>query len=305
MPRSRPVTSRRAAWTLLEVLFVVVLTFIMLGVVFAWFQTGTKSVVTTTDHAQARADAISMLEIIQKDLDRLVIDDMMTEEQKVEGMDFPSVFTPIKIVNLEVADPDSDAPPQSGSFAFFAFHHRRFYQSQGRMELVGHFIEYQVKKIDGDNNGVDLLRNGEPINPAPLEGIGFKTISPEHARKLGISPMHCFQALIYPRRQWDQQANKRRRMKPIKKLFHLKGVESQYACLLSLKRAGAPYAGLDKVPEPPEAGSPLLDKYGLYDVPMDWIRPVGLVNLGPPNTRNKVAYTMFDDATVNKHEDLP
>jgi hypothetical protein len=282
-----------------------------MGIMFTFMQAGTKSVVTTSDHAQAREDAIKILNVIQRDLDRLVIDDMITKDNEIEGEEFPSVFNPIRIINLEVTDAtENDAPPQSGSFGFFAFHHRRFYESEGRMELAGQFIEYQVKPaVDEDGNtieGVDLHRNGKPINPSPLEGIGFKVLSQEKAQAMGVSQYHAFEALIYPRRQFDQKANKIRRMKPIKKLFHLKGVESQYACLLSLKRADAPYVGLDRVPEPNEDPGSLMAQYGLYDVPMDWIRPVGLVNLGPAGTKNEVGLnTIFDDETVNQHENLP
>lgn len=281
----------RRGWTLLEVLFVIVLMFIMLGVVFSWFQAGTKSVVTTTDHAQAREDAITVLSVIQKDLDRLVIDDMITSDNVVENFeDFPSVFKPIRIFNA----------PQAGKFAFFAFHHRRFFKSEARMELVGHFIEYKVVKLPPDANGnpqgVDLLRNDKVINPAPLEDVIFQPIDKVKAGQIGLSPFHAFEVEIHPRRQWDQRANQIRKIPPIRQLFHLKGIESQYACLLSLKRANAPYSGLEQVKElPPE--SEIFQKYNLYDVPMDWIRPVGLISIDPN--------TLFDDATVNQHEDLP
>jgi type II secretory pathway pseudopilin PulG len=311
-------SSRREGFSLLEVLFAATLLFVMLAGVFTWFQAGTMSVVTTTDHAQARADAIQVLNVIQNDLDRLVIDDMIGAGLKIEDMDagnFPNVYRPMRIIDLEIdpnkKDQDVTAVPTSGSFAFFAFHHRRYYKDEERMELAGHFIEYQVKKIPDDPKhagvlmGVNLLRNGYIINPAPLLGVGIRFLDKVKAEELGLSPYHSFEVIIWPRRQADVGANKTRRMPPIKKRFQLKGVESQYACLLSLKRSNAPpgYTGLNDIPEPPTGEmESVYQNYQLYEVPMDWLRPNGLVNLGLPGEHDKVSFTVFKDETVGLNE---
>ena len=273
---------RRRAFTLLETLFAIVLTLIIMGGVMAFFQTGTRSVVVATDHAQARDDALVMFHAIAQDLDRIIIAD------DYDATSFPNVVEPILI----------DDAPRGSKFLFYGFHHREFDWSQRKMTLHGNLIEYRVVPVDpGDPSaGVDLYRNDEdvPLNPNPLSDVRFERIPDDEAADLGISPFHAVRVRILPRGVWDTKNEKLAAYNAQTRLFHLKGIESQFAVLLSLKESGAgPYYRILSdprlvVPERLE----VYRQYNLDQVPLDWLRPQGLVKLNPE---------YFDYETADEH----
>lgn len=268
---------RRRGLTALELLFASVLSLVVFGVTMAMMHTGTKGVVSVTDHAQAREEAIRILDRIERDLDRIVVGDAY------DRTTFPNVVEPVLL----------DDRPQASKFMFYALHHREFRQAERRMNLIGQVIEYKV--IARDGGGVDLLRNDERVNRDPLEDVRVELIDPDEAGQLGISPFHAFHVVIYPRGAWDARNEGLKTRNPQRRLFHLRGIESQYACLLSLKRAGAPYPILALLPDPPPR-SQLYQQYSLDRVPMDWMRPTGLITLDPE---------FFDEETVGQNLELP
>lgn len=278
-PRAcEPERGTRRGATLLEVLFAIVLMMIVMGGATAFFHSGTRSVVTSTDHAQAREDAMKVLERVGQDLDRLIVSD------SPDQVTFPSVLEPLLIA----AD-----QPQASKFMFYGFHHREYDRSTREMKLIGMLIEYKVvKRPDG---GVDLLRNDEPINPSPLSDVRIRSIPEEEAATLNISARHAFKITVHPRGTWNTRNQALAEHNPQTRLFHLSGIESQYSCLLSLKESGAPYpypilAALPPPPPRPEAYA----QYGL-SVPLDWMQPLGLV---------KLEEAFFDDATAGENKDF-
>lgn len=272
MPIPRPSTDgggRREAFTLLEILFVLILMLVILGGLLNLFQVGSRSVVVTTDHAVARDEAISILHAIAQDLDRIIIAD------DFDRTTFPNVIEPILIKDS----------PQSSSFMFYAFHHRIYHWEDHRMELVGQRIEYQVRPtVPGKpEEGVDLWRNDEdtPINRIPLTDVLFERLPDEEAEQLSVSPFHAVRVVVKPRGFWDKKNDRLAEFHPQTRLFHLKGVESQFAVLLSLKEAGAgPYY---KILSDPRLKVPerlaVYSTYKLDQVPLDWLRPRGIVTL--------------------------
>jgi len=278
MRSAEPARARRA-FTALEVLIAAVLMSVVLLGGLGMFGTGSRGMTRTAAHASARDDALRIMNRFGRDLDRLVVGDDFDTGR------YPSVVDPLKY--------EDDGAAQT--LEFYAYHHRRFHLEERRMELVGHRIRYQVRpRTRGE--GVDLLRNGEAVNRMPLHSVSFHFLDREQAGQLGVSPEHAVELVLRPwmadRRAGAALAEGHAQAR----LFHLRNVESQYACLLSLKRAGAPYPILAMVPDPPKAAS-VQREYDLDQVPLDWLRPLGLVAI-----ERGVA---FDDATENQHEEVP
>jgi len=276
--------ARRRAFTLLEMLFVVILSAIILAGLMSVFQVGSRGVVVATDHAMARDEALSVLHCIGQDLDRLIIADDFDRET------FPNVVEPILIADAE----------RASSFMFYGFHHRVFHHGEKRMELVGNRIEYQVRARDpaDPSMGVDLYRNDEdvPINSLALADVRFEKISEDEAAELSVSPYHAVRVTVRPLGAWNRKNEALTEFHPQTRLFHLKGVESQFAVLLSLKEAGAgPYYRI--LSDPRLVVPPLLAVYQTYNldqVPLDWLRPRGIVTLSDE---------YFDYETAGVHQE--
>lgn len=260
---------RRGAFTVLEILFVVVLMLVIMGGLLAMFSTGTRTVVITTDHAVVRDEALSLLHAIGQDLDRIVIAD------DFDRTTFPNVVEPILIKDQEYGS----------KFMFYGFHHRVYHWAEKRMELVGNRIFYEVRPVDpaDPTQGVDLYRNDEeyPLNAIPLADVRFQMLSEEEAAELAISPYHAIRVVIRPKGVWDPRNDRLTEFHAQTRLFHLKGIESQFAVLLSLKEAGA--GVYYRILADPRLKVPdRLDVYSTYNldqVPMDWLRPRGIVTL--------------------------
>jgi hypothetical protein len=101
---------------------------------------------------------------------------------------------------------------------------------------------------------------------------------------------------ILPRGIWNTKNENLAKHNAQTRLFHLKGIESQFAVLLSLKEAGAgPYYRILSdprlvVPERLE----VYRTYNLDQVPLDWLRPQGLVQLNPE---------YFNYETADEHQE--
>jgi hypothetical protein len=265
-----------AAFTLVEACIAMFLGSMVLGATVYFMRASNMQIVKTSDHAQARMDAIKILNAMGADLDRLVIDDT------IRSLVFP----------VDIKD-------EGRALEFWALHHREYSQTTAAMALVARKIVYTAEVLPRGGRGV--MRNGRRLGGEGVGAIGavsglrFETISQKRADALGISPFHAFFAKVYARGAWDVnnaalagEANVQQR------LFHLGHIESQYACMLSVKRAGPPagvFTGLDQLPEPPALS------YVGPAIPMDWVRPLGLVRYDTARP--------FDDETADVDQPLP
>lgn len=295
-PSSR---SSRKAFTLVEVLFAAALTSVVIGGVLVFLNTGSRSVVISTDHSMARDHALTLFQNFAEDLDRIVVSDAYqgsnTDLQAVLEKDlFPSVLQPILI----------DSKPRGSKFTFYAFHHRDFDPATKKMKLVAQRVEYRVVPRGPDPlDGVDLFRHDSddvPLNTMPLYDVHFRTIEADEAERLSISKDHAVRIEIYPLGTWVNKQKllrlppdlQREALTKLDRLFHLKGVESQFAVLLSLRAAGAPYPQLfdARLSKYALDRLPFYSQYNLHKVPLDWLRPTGLVEIDPQD---------FDDSTMD------
>ncbi len=275
--RSRPPAAGgsrcRRGFTALEGLIAAVLGSLVIGGALAMFGTGSRGMTQVTEHAAARDEAYRLLDRMRVDLDRVVVGD---------GFDFAAFPSVVEPVSLEARD-------EGPALVWYAYHHRRFARESRKLTLVGRRMEYRV--VDAGGGGVDLLRNGKLVNRQPLGAVRFSYLDADEAGTIGVSPRHAIRVEIEPRMggtRGDEVAARHAE----ERVFHLKGVESQYACLLTLKRAKAPYPILAFLPEPPRQAR-LHDRYQLDQVPLDWIRPQGLVVL---------ENDPYDDASEHEHE---
>lgn len=217
----RPEPRVRRAFTMIEVMLAVTVSSIIFGVTMGFMSMSQKSVTKSTEHADARIEAMKVLEVMEWDLDRIVVGDEIDDPNA-------SVINPFK----------KRFNKQTTEFGFFAFHHFEYDQTDRRMVLVPGWIDYFVKKRE-DGWGVDLYRNGKPINRAPLADVKISEVDKAEADKLGISPMHCLTIKIYPLgiQDWLNNKDISSEANAVKRVFHLKAIESRYACLMSIKRA--------------------------------------------------------------------
>lgn len=269
--------------TLLEVMLAVTVSMIVMVGVVDFFRTGSQSVVKTSDHAAARIEAMQVLEQIGWDLDRLLVGDQIDDPKA-------SVSKPLgKFVDL----------PQGSSFGFYAFHHREAYRTLKKILLKGHWVDYRVVKQAG--GGVDLLRNDRPVNKFPLSDVRLAKLDPVQAREQGLSPEHALTVKIYPRGEWDSgNLNLASEANVQQRTFHLRGVESRYAVLMSLRRVldaagqGYPpgYEKLALLPTPPAADA----DPSAGTVILDWMQPQDLVFLED---------RVFDDESADRHLEFP
>lgn len=304
---------RRTAFTLVEVLFAATILFVLMGGIYTFLNTGNRAVVVAWDHAQARSDALRILEVIGEDIDRLVIDDSL------DKIDWPGVLEPILLPSGENAE-------RSTKFMFFAMHHRRYWQNSPpptgfqKTQLVAQLVEYQVVPRQ-DGHGVDLHRNGVPVNVRwtsekqrldalaagadlseatfPLSDVKLQWLDQEEASRLAVSRKHAFKVTVEPLGDWDRTSKRAANLAKgaaVSRLFHLKGVESYFAVLTSLVDVDAPmilatpiYGAIKAL----NVGIHRPDSAFDLSTPLDWIVPPKLI----------VCETaLFDDATVGKTE---
>lgn len=270
--------SSRGAFTALEVMIAVVLMSVILTGAIALFGTSSKGLTTTAAHAEIRSEAMRVMEVFGRDIDRLVVGDDFDTGR------FPSVVDPIEL----------EHGPDGTRLTFYAYHHRRFHREERRMELVGQRVRYEVRSRR-PGIGVDLLRNEVAVNRMPLHSVEIRTLDPTEAGTLGVSPLHALELTLRPLTPGRGDDERLARNHAQARVFHMRNVESQYACLLSLKRAGAPYPILAMVPNPPRQAA-IHGRYQLDQVPLDWLRPLGLVAIE--------RHVDFDDATEHVHEEV-
>lgn len=271
---------RRGGFTGLEVLIASSLMALVLGGGLMLFRTGSKGLTSTAAHATAREEALRLLEGFGRDIDRLVVGD---------GFDtgrFPSVIEPVELGTTE----------DGQDLMFYAYHHRRFHTEERRLELVGQRVRYAIRERT-DGRGVDLFRNDARLNRIPFHSAEFRFLDAAEAGQLGISPRHAIELVLRPSMPGRAGAGRDRKAEAHaqSRLFRMPNVESQYACLLTLKEAGAPYPILAMVPSPPRRAQ-VYQKYKLDQVPLDWMRPLGLVHI--ETTQD------FDDSTEYQHEEV-
>lgn len=273
-----PASERRAGFTALEVLIAASLMAVVLVGGLMVFRTGSKGLTSTAAHAVVREEALRLLEGVGRDMDRLVVGD------DFDRGDFPSVIDPVRLEQFE----------DGQELTFFAYHHRRFHTRDRRLQLVGHRVRYRIQARE-DGPGVDLLRNDVRLNRIPFHSAEFRFLDAADAGQLGISPRHAVELVLRPLTPGRPGDDRLAKNHAQSRLFRMRNVESQYACLLTLKEAGAPYPILAKVPSPPRRAR-VYQKYRLDQVPLDWMRPLGLIAL-----ERGVDY---DDQTANQHEEV-
>jgi prepilin-type N-terminal cleavage/methylation domain-containing protein len=271
-------TSRREGFTALEVLIAVSLMAVVLMGGLALFRTGSRGLTTTAAHAVIREEALRLLERFGQDLDRLVVGDDFDKGR------FPSVVDPVRLVGHG----------DGQELTFYAYHHRRFHLEDRRLVLVGQRVRYWIRERE-EGPGVDLYRNDEKLNRIPLHSAEFRFLDAADAGQLGISPRHAIELILRPLTPGKPDDDRLAKHNAQSRLFRMRNVESQYACLLTLKEAGAPYPILAKVPSPPRRAR-VYQKYRLDQVPLDWMRPLGLIAIDRG--------TDYDDATANVHEEV-
>ncbi|MBI4861711.1 MAG: hypothetical protein HY815_15835 [Candidatus Riflebacteria bacterium] len=262
----------------MEALIAVVLAAVVFGSTLYFMRTSTQGVVKADDHALARLEAMRVLDQIGWDLDRLVVGDEIDDPEA-------SVLKPFK--NWK------DNVDQGASFGFYAFHHRVFYRTPPKpyIVLTARWIDYRVEKIQG-KQGVNLVRNTKVVNKFPLHDVKLEKVKSEYAQQLGVSEEHCVRIKVLPMGQWDTRNEDIWKRNAQERIFHLKGVESRYAALMSLKRVlqstgQAPPPGYEKLsllpnppaldPNDPTAGTVILN----------WMQPQNLIYF----EKNK----LFDD----------
>lgn len=279
----------RRAFTMIEIVLAAAVSSIIFVVTMAFMSTSQKQVVKTSEHADARIEAMKIMEVLEWDLDRLVVGDEIDDP------------------NASVIDPFKKSFNTSTTeFGFFAFHHFEYDQTDKRMVLMPGWIDYRVQKRQ-DGWGVDLLRNGKPINRAPIADVKIAEMDRAEADKLGISPRHCITVKIYPLGIQDWLGNKdiSSEVNAIKRVFHLKNIESRYACLMSVKRAiqsnpaNAPQDPrfqkvLSALPQP----SPLVNSYSSSEVVLSWMQPQLVV-------KSLFVAQAFDDRTADQNKLAP
>jgi len=283
----RAFCGRRRAYTIIEILLALVLTSIIMMATMSFMRMGQQSVIKTTDHVDARMEAMRILDVLDKDLERLIVGD-------------------------EIDDPDANVlepfkrkwDPQQGAFGFYAFHHFEYDPDAKRMMMMGGWIDYSIRKRD-KGIGVDLLRNGIAVNRSALHDVKIELLTKEDADKLGVMPQHCVTVTIYPLGQWDQ-SNKNifSEANAIKRVFHLRAIESRFACLMSIKRA------IESNPET----APSDPKYREIVSKLPTVQPLSNAPPGPPvilawMQPQMVIYplrfprtVMFDDKTADEHK---
>jgi len=287
-PTGRPASGRRA-FTLIEVMLAVTVSSVVFGVTMAFMNMSQKSMVKTTEHAEARIEAMAVLDIIDWDLERIVVGDEVDDPNA-------NVIDPFKKMFNEATT----------EFGFFAFHHFEYDPTDQRMVLVPGWVDYRVQPR-ADGWGVDLLRNNKPINRAPLADVKIAELDRAEADKLGISPRHCITVKVYPLglNDWLKNKDISSEANAVRRVFHLKAIESRYACLMSIKRAiqtnpdNAPkdpkfLALIAALPDPP----PTATSYPGGDVVLGWMQPQMVV-------KSLFVAQTFDDSTSDQNKLAP
>lgn len=260
----------RRGFSLIEVMISAILVSVFTGAMVYFYQMGNMSVVKVSDHSQARIEAIRLLDLIASDLEKAVVDD-----------DIRNVVFPVSL------------PGVGEQMEFSALHHREYDPATRQLKLVGRKMVYSVEPVGGGQPGLWVLRNGKRVpGISPVTKITFEPLDDRRACELAISPFHAINIRIIPRGSWDtrneglaSEANEQSR------LVHLVHIESQYACLLSIKKANPPpgaYPGIERLEDLFGGRCPQVTN--APSVPLDWVRPPGLV---------RCEQEMFDDATAN------
>lgn len=273
--RSRP------AFTLVEMLIAVAIGTVVLATAVEFLRVGNKSVATTSDHAIARMEAMKIHEAIREDLDRLVVDD-----------DLMHLAVPVTLKD------------KGAKLEFYALHHREVSKSKGELTLVGRPIVWTSEPAPG--GGRTVLRNGKRFAGTGLGAIGpvtdlkFAPLDRKQACELQISPYHALWVKVYPRGAWDRRNQRLASEANVQaRLIHMSHIESQYACMLTIKKAGPPagvFTNLDQLDDPFQTFD-CPDKAAPPSIPLDWVRPLGLVRY------DKSA--PFDDKDADEDVELP
>lgn len=276
--------SRRGAHSLIEMTVVLAIVAILLMGILTFFRTGQKQIVTVSDHAQARMNAIQVSDQVADDLVRCVVADAVTD------LVFP--------VHIE---------DNGRTLWFRALHHRKYDAGTREMKLIARKITYASRPVGGNQPGRVVLRNGEPLkalggigNLDPVSDLTFKEMDKARACELGISPFHAIEVRVQPRGQWDVHNTSLAQLEANiqKRIVHLADLEAQFACMVSIKRSNPPpaflavYPDIDQLDLPWGGSCPLIE--GAPNMPMDWLRPPGLIQYDDS--------TPFDHATADQDE---
>ena len=275
----------RAGFTLIEVLLAVTLTAIVFGSTMYFFRMGNQSIIKISDHAQARMNAIKILNYIVDDLKRCVVDDSMAR----------------LIQPVEIYEGNSKSLTGSGDkIVFYGIHHRRF--APPKMQLVAQRIEYGTEPLPGDPDAFIVTRNGVRLGGAglghvdPVSRLRFDAMDIKQACQMRISPYHAITVRVFPRGNMDTKSWTKGAAAGLKfgegdstaernvqqRLCRLSNIESQFACMLSIKNsiknsvpAQLAYPDIALLDAPFGMNCPEIKQTVSH--PMDWVRPPNLV----------------------------
>ncbi|MBI4872764.1 MAG: hypothetical protein HY814_14500 [Candidatus Riflebacteria bacterium] len=269
----------RAGVTLVEVLLAVALAALVFGTAIQFFRMGNLQVVKVSDHAQARMEAMKVLDALREDLDRVTVDD-----------DIANLVIPLRLKD------------NGRTLQFFALHHRELNTSKKTMTLVAREMTWTSHKLTSPQTGAVVMRNGKKFGGEGLGSIGpvsdlvFEPLTRDQACSMQLSPYHAVWVKVFPRGAL-QIDNKAMASHPQVRLLHLTHIESQYACMLTIRNAGPPsgvFKNLEMLDDPfVTFNCPI--KTIPNSLPLDWVRPLGLVKFdkGKP----------YDDKDEDKDEE--
>lgn len=244
----------RRGFTVIEVLISVVLGAGILGVGMYLYLQGNRSFYKTTEHVSFRAEAILCLEHVARDLEQL-----MVSPDKLPGTNTFSLLQPYELLgtyDLQVTNPETKAKETikaSKGIRFYRHHHVEMGPAEpgidnGKPYMVGRWVEYKVEPVDSadETKGVNLLRNGKPVNNHPLRYIQFQQEPAIVAYNQVKGSQHAIVTVtIVPRGgAWGQMREEvMERLRTdgsiVSRTFHLTAYESMYTTVL--------YAALEKM----------------------------------------------------------
>ncbi len=273
--------SGRNGFTLVETLIALALGITVLAGTIQFLNVSNRSVVKTSDHVQGRIEASRILDAIQADLERAVVDD--------------------DLINLVIPLHFEDGGQR---FWFYAFHHREVDESIQSMTLVARKLIWDTVPAPG--GGFHVRRNGKRFSPAGLTPVGpvselrFESLTRDQACELQVSPYHAAFVKVYMRGAWDKKNSALASEANVQtRLMHVSHIESQYACMLTIKNSGPPsgvFTNLDKLDDPFTTFNCPIQSIP-SSIPLDWVRPLGLVQYDDSRT--------FDDERLDEDVRLP
>lgn len=231
-------------FTLVEGLIALAIGGAVIGGAMLLYLQGTRSFVKVTEHTTFRTEAILLLERITRELDEIVVTDQLLADGTAH---LTRPFALLDPAPLPPGPAGGEPVPAANGIRFYKFHRVEMTAAgdqlaEGIPRLVARQIEYRAVPLDpGDpTKGLNLLRNGKPMNKVPLRYVLFRKVPREVSdRQIRGSPHAILRIDIVPKGgMWDElnQAvidNLASRELLVSRTHHLVGYESMYTAVLS------------------------------------------------------------------------